>query len=441
MKIVLAAVMYSPNLGDGLIAECLTAGLQAQQPGAQVHWLDLAGRRGFEPPRTGLRTRILDLLARLPTGMSQMISRRLVTYQINTRLDPLIAPALTDADMVIIGGGQLFGDANLNFPLKLAHLVAAAEARDLPFAIHSVGVSGTWTTAGRCLFSKVLTSPCLRFISVRDAASARNLRQHYEVIGVEPPVAIHVSPDPGLLAAEIELPITGTSVPRKRTIGLGVVHPAALSTHAASKAQFGVKQSADAYAALTERLMDLGCAVHVFTNGAGEDEDMLDAVWPKLHHMTDVVRVPRAETPASLASALRNLDAVASHRLHACIGANALGIKAVGFKWDTKIDAFFDLTDQPENLFDDLQDVEAIAATLMAPMSDRTRTKLADLKPRVGDGLQRLLLPFTGSVPEAARAEVPNTPLGQPGLLAKPGPKPARRKSSTVHSETHGSPL
>ena len=439
MKIVLAAVMYSPNLGDGLIAECLTAGLQRQLPGAEIQWLDLAGRIRFEAPHKGLRTYLLGALARMPQAVSHAISRRLVSYQIKSRLEPLIEPALDGADVVVIGGVQLFGDANLNFPLKLAHLAAAAEARNLPIAIHSVGVSRNWAPSARALFAHVLTSPSLRFISVRDAASARNLRQHYELIGVKPPVAIHVTPDPGLIADEIETSAPAVPKGAKRVVGIGVVHPAALSTHATHSDQYRVTSSLAAYVSLVQRLVDVGCAVQVFTNGAGEDEEMLDRLWPRLREASGVTRVPRAETPVQLVNTLRSLDAIASHRLHACIGANALGLKAVGFKWDAKIDAYFGLTDQSENLFEDMSDARAVTAALMQPLSDQTCTKLANLKPRIDDGLQLLTAQFKGSGPEIPRAEGPNRPRGQFGPPARSAPGQAEKRSSSAHSETHAS--
>jgi hypothetical protein len=50
-RIALLNVKYSPNLGDGLLSECLEAELahtfQAIAPGTQVFSIDLAGRRAY----------------------------------------------------------------------------------------------------------------------------------------------------------------------------------------------------------------------------------------------------------------------------------------------------------------------------------------------------------------------------------------------------------
>ena len=40
-------VKYSPNLGDGLLAECLEAELRSARPGVETRSIDLAGRTAY----------------------------------------------------------------------------------------------------------------------------------------------------------------------------------------------------------------------------------------------------------------------------------------------------------------------------------------------------------------------------------------------------------
>ncbi|HEY9235147.1 MAG TPA: hypothetical protein VIP08_08945, partial [Phenylobacterium sp.] len=63
MIIAVANVKFSPNLGDGLLAECLEAELA--RGGAQTLAIDIAGREAFGE---GLRNRraILSLLEMAP---------------------------------------------------------------------------------------------------------------------------------------------------------------------------------------------------------------------------------------------------------------------------------------------------------------------------------------------------------------------------------------
>lgn len=399
MKVVIAAVMYSPNLGDGLIADCLTASLKSVRADLRVSWLDLAGRTEFTAPSSGLRTLVLDGLAHLPDRVSLPLAGVLVRRQIATRLAPHTANVMDGADLMIIGGGQLFGDANLNFPLKLAHVVQTAETLGVPFAIHGVGVAKHWTAQGRALFAKTLGSDMLHYISVRDDASAYNLVKHYADLELEVPCPVAVFPDPGLCADMLAEPVRKTETNR-RNIGIGVVHPAALATHSAVGEVLGKSATCKAYVALAQKLSDSGCDVHLFTNGAGEDEDMLDTVENQTAGIPRVSRTARFSAPCDLVAFLQSMDAIASHRLHACIVANALGKTAVGFTWDTKIDAYFALTGQSAQLFTRLSDTDQVARALMSNLSNDVDATLQTLKPLVQDGARSVL----GAIPAISDA-------------------------------------
>lgn len=395
MKIVLAAVTFSPNLGDGLIAECLSAELRRQRAAVAVQWLDLAGRSAFIPPSRGLRTRALDLLARLPEPLSQAISARLVARQVATRLAPRVPEAMADADLVVIGGGQLLGDANLNFPLKIGHVAAAAEARDLPIALHGVGVSARWSRRGRALFARLLLSPNLRFVSVRDATSAENLARHYADLGTVPSCPIRVFPDPGLLAADLKTSGFAIVAGAGRPVGLGVAHPAAIITHSDKAQHLTVEHACAQYRSLAEALVRRGARVHLFTNGSGEDEEMLDALmasWPE--HADKVVRLPRFATPIALVEFIGRMEAIASYRLHACIAAHAQGIPAAGFRWDAKVDAYFELLEQGALLFADPGAPEEIAERLLAAPRAPIAQRVAALRPVIAEGVAELFAAF-----------------------------------------------
>ncbi|GAA6158883.1 polysaccharide pyruvyl transferase family protein [Ruegeria sp. HU-ET01832] len=337
MKIVLAAVMHSPNLGDGLIADCLTTELRRQNEGLYMCWLDLAGRQTFAKPPKGARTLLLSLLNRLPQGISQHLATRLVRRQIRKRLEPLIPDRFGDATAVVIGGGQLLSDANLNFPFKISRVVHEAERRDLPIALHSVGVAKTWSPRGLAVFADLLSSTKLCFVSVRDQGSADNLRQHYETLGLNTP-EIHVVPDPALIAGNLDLPPPPADV--AGTIGLGVAHPAAIKTHTDQDA-LGFRQSLSQYQSILAEFQTRQEPVTLFTNGAGEDEEMLEQLWTSLSSKQNLFRMPRPQKPRELVTAIKAMDTVVSHRLHACITAHAVETPAIGFRWDAKLDGYF----------------------------------------------------------------------------------------------------
>lgn len=67
-RIVLLNVKYSPNLGDGLLSECLERELARALPDCEVTSIDLAGRTGYPSGYGRTRGTALALLERLPAG-------------------------------------------------------------------------------------------------------------------------------------------------------------------------------------------------------------------------------------------------------------------------------------------------------------------------------------------------------------------------------------
>ncbi|WP_380058926.1 polysaccharide pyruvyl transferase family protein (plasmid) [Falsihalocynthiibacter sp. SS001] len=350
-KLLLAAVMYSPNLGDGVIAECI----RAAGGTAEISSLDLAGRHTYPTHENPLRKRILSVLATLPAPLSERIARQLVTAQITRKLAPNTTTQLNGQDGVLIGGGQLLSDANLNFPLKIHHVVRAAEVRGLAFGIHSVGVTRTWSPAAQKLFGQVLGSPNLKFLSVRDHASRDNLIAHLDTLGLAHLPPPKVFPDPGFLSAPLLAPErAATAQTEIAHIGLGVTHPTALATHGETGT---ARHWPKWYASTARALVRMGYRVTLFTNGAFEDEDCLNRTFPTLTDIdpSQCTRAARPNSPAALVHLISTFDAVISHRLHANIIAYSCGAVPIGLPWDRKLEGFFNLINRTANLMQESQ--------------------------------------------------------------------------------------
>src|SRR6056297_1732778 len=119
MRIVQFGLPYSPNLGDGVIAECFAHGVGEVAPGASVTAIDLSGRPGFGAAVVANRARALAVLRRLPRpARHAVVQARL--RRVLSRVAPRWREALVGADLAVIGGGQIFSDADLNFPVKVA---------------------------------------------------------------------------------------------------------------------------------------------------------------------------------------------------------------------------------------------------------------------------------------------------------------------------------
>ncbi len=114
MRVGVFNVKYSPNLGDGLLSECLEAELVRAIPGLSIASFDLAGRTDYGAGGR-FRGAALSLLQSSPTPVRQRVAS-LMLGRAMQRLAPTWRERLADVDVAVTGGGNLFSDADLNFP-------------------------------------------------------------------------------------------------------------------------------------------------------------------------------------------------------------------------------------------------------------------------------------------------------------------------------------
>ncbi|WP_375687039.1 polysaccharide pyruvyl transferase family protein [Pseudooceanicola sp. LIPI14-2-Ac024] len=346
MKIVQFGVGLSPNLGDGVIADCLAYGLKARRQGITVTCVDISGRTARGEQTVANRRLAMALLDHLPRPLRHAIARRKLEGIVD-RVAGDWTRAVQDADLAVIGGGQIFSDANLNFPVKIGRAAGILAAAGTPTAVYAVGVSGNWSDEGRDRFARVLDCD-LRLVGTRDNASA--MAWDRQMPGGPAP---QLTADPGLLAA----PCYGPPGDAAEGIGLCITDFAVLRHHADGRIA-GQGSSADAfYAGIVEALVAGGHRVTLFCNGATEDAAQMArlAALPRLAALAADGRLtvlPLATTPRELALQIAGCRAVIAHRLHACIVAYSYGRPVVGLGWDSKLRAFFDAVGLGESFCD-----------------------------------------------------------------------------------------
>ncbi|MEM8629758.1 MAG: polysaccharide pyruvyl transferase family protein [Pseudomonadota bacterium] len=344
-RFVVFGLPYSPNLGDGVIADCLEYALRKTVPEADVQAVDLSGRMKRGQVVVGNRSLKLRLLEMMPQALKQ----RAVEYYLGRIVDaakPSWRRTLEDADMAFIGGGQLFSDADLNFCVKIAGACEVLEDAKVPVAVHAVGVARNWSQRGTALFSKVKLTK-LSWIGLRDMYSleAWNDQMPADGPGRSLPETTVVR-DPGLLAE-------GAYGRGKATggIGLCVTAPMILGYHSdvsAHKAPI-----LEFFADCAKGLSEQGHPVTLFCNGADEDQFAIsklsdDPSVQPLISQGKVVVAPTPKQPRELAHLISGFDLVVAHRLHACILAYAYGIPSVGLGWDQKVESFFASVDRQD---------------------------------------------------------------------------------------------
>jgi hypothetical protein len=138
-KVALLNVKYSPNLGDGLLSECLeaelAAALRTNSGKAQVTSVDLAGRRTYPPIAPSRRAHAIALLEALPPGLRRLTARAALTMLVRLRLSRHVRRGLAGCQAAVLDGGNLLTDADLNFPMKIAGALAEAKRGRLPVAV------------------------------------------------------------------------------------------------------------------------------------------------------------------------------------------------------------------------------------------------------------------------------------------------------------------
>lgn len=347
-KIVVFAVRFSANLGDGIISDCVEHTIKEVQPDTEVVHIDLAGRHEFRQVVFKNRKLALKVLPRLPLWLRQQIMQFVIGHKLRS-LAPEWRETLQDADLAVIGGGQLFSDSDLNFPLKIALVAELCESLNVPIAIYGVGAALGWTAKGKELFNR-LVSKNLVHIAVRDVNSQHALSAQMPSLTTP----IDVVPDPAVIAQDCFGDASADIAKlASNRVGICITADEVLNYHADTSIA-GHGRVRDLFKDLILELATRGKTASVFTNGAQEDEEALVQICaepdiaPLLADGT-LARIPPCQTPTHLALAISAHDVIVGHRLHANIVAYSNKLPSVGLGWDRKVQSFFEMTERQDH--------------------------------------------------------------------------------------------
>lgn len=345
-RVVLFNVKYSPNLGDGLLSECLERELGRALPGCDVVSIDLAGRRHYPLVHGRARGAVLALLERCPASLRRLLAGAMLHLLLAFRLRAHYRRALRGAEAVVLGGGNLFTDAELNFPVKIWGALGEASRKSVPVAVFAVGVARTWSRPAARLFGGALGRTAIVAASVRDEKSRETWSSHFR--GTTAPLP-DVVVDPGVLAS-LHFPV---ALRRKgsRKIGLCVTDPLAVRYHSTRASAANLEAW---YPAALQSLVAHGFEVALFTNGSPEDRGYLYRRFEEwIRRAKGPVTLSRSfDDPAALTTFVSGCDGIIGHRMHACIAAFSFGVPAVGLLWDPKLDSFFDMSGRSAHMLD-----------------------------------------------------------------------------------------
>lgn len=345
VKIRVFNVKYSPNLGDGLLCECLEAALIEHGCDRQrTYSIDLAARTAYGGGNPSRRV-LMRALEAMPAGLRRLALYVPIQTQLRRRWLPHYARALDGVDGVVIGGGNLFTDVDLNFPTKLSAIVSMTAERRLPLAIYGVGVTSRWSGRGKRMLRHALASARTCYVSVRDDASKRHFDEHFgDVIGVRSQVVR----DPGLMISRYVQP----SMPWTELGVVGICITSAIAVRYHSDIIISDGDLLSWYVRLCQQLQAAGHKLLVFTNGSPEDVAFADKVRNEVSARGLSLTVERPRTPHELAAVASTVSLLIAFRMHALIAAFSYGRQIIGLRWDPKLDAFMQSVGMPDRIFD-----------------------------------------------------------------------------------------
>jgi len=344
MKVVLFNVKFSPNVGDGVIAESLERFFSVR--GVEAKTFDIAGRSGIVENKRSFSLR--ELFIKVSSMLPRYLRRAIVVYNAKNVINKKHAEwfqEIQSADLVIVGGGNLVSDADLNFPSKITGVIDICSGLKKPVAFVGVGVSSALSKKAVSMFSSVFKYENLLGVWVRDSLSKNNFEKKFHSCA-------SVIPDPAVSVRSF------FSVNKEKVafppVAVNVACPANLVYSGDLLKKVSRLDILSNYQELVDRLLDNGAdSVFVFTNGAFEDEEFKSDLLLRLQD-DRVISCDRPKTPDDLVAIISGVRLVMSYRLHACIVAYSLGVKPIGFEWDSKIVAFFQDYVGSDNLYSDM---------------------------------------------------------------------------------------
>lgn len=350
MKYVVAAVPYSDNLGDGVIADNIKSFLNRQGVD-QVELCDISYRNEVSTFKNKEST--MRHFVKLPQLIRQLIVLIFFTLKYFRVGKKYLQDKLHHGDRLLIGGGQLISDVDLNFPLKLYFLIKQAEKYNIETRIVAVGVANKWNWLSKIFMKRVLTSKVIINISVRDDLSKKNLKSYFNITDVE------ILPDPALMSSLVKEYKFKQDRTGFKTVGLGVADIVGLN-YSSDRINTYSDNDIKYIASIVQKNNSLGFNVSLFTNGATEDERFLhESIIPLLKKEgLSHSYVKRSKTPCDLVRTISKFDFVVAYRLHANIVASSFKIPYFAIGWDNKVVSFFKSQHRDDYVFKSLKDLD-----------------------------------------------------------------------------------
>ncbi len=347
-KISIINAKYSPNLGDGVIAETLEFFFKNNIPNVTVNTIDIGGNLEYGHENSMARGTNKQLFNLFPDFLKKTLRFLLRSLLIEKKYGTQWKEQIHDSDLLVLGGGHLLMDSQWYFPMRIKSILTKAKP-NTPLLLCSLGVSQTFSSLGKKLFRDIFKYHDCRFASLRDTLSKQNFDLNFSDIIKNSQMGL----DPALLCPQVYKDKTlNHSDNHQKIIALGITDPDNMKSHCDNKNDV-VAYNAEFFQGIIQKFTESGFKVKIFNNGV-DHAYMLDVVniirknSPELLLNCDVCE--QFLQPCQLVDCIKNSDLMISHRLHANIIAYAYDVPNIGIMWDEKVKSFFKLTQREDFL-------------------------------------------------------------------------------------------
>lgn len=338
MKIGVCGELYSNNLGDPVIVESVKYIVEKNIEHSDVTLIDLDGRTKFNSvflPSTTISKKKSAAKEFLKVEELKSLKHyykwkksdedRMVKY-FNQKIKGL--------DLIIIAGGQLIMNNNLNFPLRLNLLSNIAKKNNVPIIFNACGVQKHEKNSyGTRLIKSYLNRSNTKSVSTRD--DIETLKEYLN----QSSIRINKTIDPAVVCNDLY------SIKHDRNssiIGLGVISPIMYKKYFnRTKDKTYLVDEVELlnyWVDIIDRLNDLKIKWTLFTNGDRHDYKFAQEIINNLSKDNYInFKIEHPVEPKKLVEVIAGFNSTISHRLHSQIIAFALGIPSIGLIWDSKV--------------------------------------------------------------------------------------------------------
>lgn len=295
IRVLLAGLMQSTNLGDGVISDCV------------------------------------EYLIRKVSEENKIKKVKVNTRDIRKDKSSAKLAAVRNSDLVIIPGGGMIKYQVENLPVALERVMSRAEHYGIPVMFNAVGVEGYDIEDEGCrLLLDMLSRYCVKKVTSRDYADFLN--ENYLRGDIK---ATRVA-DPAVWSAETY----GISKnPDSQILGLGIARAGLFEDYGTPCSK---EELLELWSGIIRILDKNNIKWKLFTNGFRKDEDFLRELAEYIGRADELeeISVPTPVTPRELAEGISQFKGIIACRMHANIIAYSMGIPCVGLVWNDKLRFF-----------------------------------------------------------------------------------------------------